>query len=201
MKKSKAISVILSVSLALTALAGCSESKDKTEDGKVKITIGDAPDKNTDPEGFATWEESANAFMKLNSDIEVVPQPWAYDVQSFISRAEGGTLPTLYKVHFTEGKKVIEFDYSADVTSFMKESGDYDKLNKTMLENITDEDGNVKLIPANVYTLGVVMNMKLMRSAGLVGEDDSPIVPQTFDELAEMAIIFFWGTYEFANKK
>ena len=187
MKAMKLLSVILSASLAVTALAGCGNKNDRTEDGRIKITIGDAPDKNTDPKGYSTWEESANAFMKLNSDIALEAEPWAYDVQSFISRAEGGTLPTLFKVHFTEGKKIVEFDYSADVTSFMKDNGDYDKLNDVMMKNITDEDGHVKLIPANVYTLGVVMNMKLMRQAGLVNEDDSPIVPETFEQLAEMA--------------
>lgn len=187
MKTTKLLSILLSVIMAGTALTGCGKVNDRTEDGKIRISIGNAPDKKTDEKAYESWKASADAFMELNNDIEVVAEPCAYEAQSFVSRAEGGTLPTLFTAHFTEGRKIIEFDYSADVTSFLKENGDYDKLNKTMMENITDDNGNVKLIPASVYTLGIVMNMKLMRQAGLVNEDDSPMIPETFDELAEMA--------------
>ncbi len=183
----KIMAALLCVCMAGGALAGCGGADDRTEDGRIKITVGNAPDKNTDTVAYESWQAAADQFMKLNNDVYIEPEAWAYDVQSFVARAEGGTLPTIFKAHFTEGNKIKEFGYSADVTSFMKENGDYDKLNDTMMKNIADEDGNVLLIPESVYTIGVVMNMKLMRQAGLVNEDDSPKIPETFDELAEMA--------------
>ena len=188
MKKAiKLIAAITVLAMALMGISGCGASAGRTEDGKVKIKIANAPDKNTDKVAYDSWQKSADIFMEKNSDIAVIAEPWAYDVQTFIPKAEGGTLATLYAAHFTEGKKIIEFGYSADMTDFLKKNGDYDKLNPVLLPNITDKNGDVYLLPGTVYTLGIIMNMKLMRQAGLVNEDDSPMVPKTFDELAEMA--------------
>ena len=53
--------------------------------------------------------------------------------------------------------------------------------------NEVSQDGKVYLIPAQVYTLGLVMNLSLFREAGLMNPDGSPQFPETFDDVRAMA--------------
>ena len=80
----------------------------------------------------------------------------------------------------------MDLGYAADITKEFKKYGYYDKINDFVLENIS-RDGKIYLIPRSIYTLGLVVNMDIFREAGLVNEDDSPQIPDTFDELIETA--------------
>ena len=186
MKMKKMLSILTAAALSAGALAGCTKSEDASSNGKVKLTVGNWVDEEANPEAYKTSMERKAEFEKKYPDIEVIPDNWAYDVQTFAAKAEGETLPIVYNTHFTEAKKIIELGYAADITDAMKQYGYYDVVSDEIMNEIS-EDGKVYLIPNSVYTLGLVMNLNLFREAGLMNADGTPIFPETFDDVREMA--------------
>ena len=188
MKTKKILSFLLASIIAAGGLTGCNNSKNAsvTKDGKIVLTVGNSADKDANPEAYAKFMETKARFEEKYPDIEVTPDTWSYDVQTFAAKAEGGTLPIIYNTHFTEAKKIIDLGYSADITDAMKQYGYYDVVSDELMNEIS-RDGKVYLIPSSVYTLGLVMNLNLFREAGLMNADGSPKFPQTFDEVRSMA--------------
>ena len=187
MKSTKFIALTLALVSACGGLSACgSKDASVTKDGKVILTVGNSPDKDANPESYEKFMETKARFEEKYPDIEVTPDTWAYDLQTFAAKAEGGTLPIIYNTHFTEAKKIIDMGYSADITDAMKEHGYYDAISDEIMNEIS-RDGKVYLIPQSVYTLGLVMNLNLFREAGLMNEDGSPKFPETFDEVRSMA--------------
>lgn len=187
MKTKRIVSLALAALLAASGLSGCgSKNTAVTKDGKVRLTVGNWPDKEASPQSYENYMEQKAKFEEKYPDIEVVPDNWAYDVQTFAAKAEGETLPIVYNTFFTEAKKIIDLGYSADITDAMREYGYYDVISDDIMKEIS-RDGKVYLIPSNVYTLGLVMNLNLFKEAGLMNADGSPIFPKTFDEVRSMA--------------
>ena len=189
MKNRKIIAMAMTLILAVTMTAGCSEKggEEKT-DGKVSVTIGNWPNPEANPEYYEVREKSKQTFMEKHPDVDFKTDEFVYDTQVFLARAEGKTLPTLYNTHFTEAKMIIKNGYAADLTEVLKERGYYEKLTEYVIENASEE-GKIYLLPSSCYTMGLVLNLDLFEKAGLVAEDGTPQVPQTFDELADMAKI------------
>ena len=183
MKNKKIIAMAMSVILAVGMAAGCSE---KGGDGKVAVTIGNWPNPEANPEYYEVREKSKQTFMEKYPDVDFKTDEFVYDTQVFLARAEGKTLPTLYNTHFTEAKMIIQNGYAAELTEVLKERGYYEKLTEYVIESASD-GGKIYLMPASCYTMGLVINLDLFEKAGLVAEDGTPQVPETFDELAEMA--------------
>ena len=183
MKMKKVISLVLACGMMCGAFTGCGKQP-SSSDGKVTISVGNWP--NEDSNYYEVWAERVKKFNEIYPDIEIIGDEYQYDVSSFMPKAEGGTLPTVYLTHFTEAKKIIEGGYAADITAQYKEHGYFDKTNEFVLENIS-QDKSVYFIPASMYTLGIVANVNILREAGFVNEDGSLIAPNSFDELAQMA--------------
>lgn len=183
----KVIAVAAAAAIACTALAGCGVTQ-KTSDGKVSISICAWPNKDTNPTKYQLYEEKKERFNELYPDIEIVPDEWTFDIKTFLPKAEGKTLPTLYPTYFTEGKKIMDMGYAADITKQFKEYGYYDKMNEFVLQNISTKD-SVYLIPRSIYTVGLIINLDLFREVGLMNADGTPKAPTTFEELAETAKI------------
>ena len=190
MKLKKVLSVFLAGTTSISVLSGCSGSgqnnKAKTENGKTVVSVGLWPDKEADPKNYERMEGMRKDFMDKYPDIYIEPDNWKFDVQSFTAKAEGGTLPTLYRAFFTEANRIMELGYAADITDAVKNHGYYDKINEYILGNISRND-KIYLIPSEMYTLGLVINMNLFREAGLIDENGTPIIPETFDELRKTA--------------
>ena len=159
MKTKKVISLLMAALLSVSIFGGCGDKKDAAEsNGKIQITIDNWPNEEASPKAYANAMRKKTEFEAKYPDIEITGESWAYDVKSFMARAEGGTLPTLYQAPFTEAKKLIQFDYAADITEYAKEYGYYGKINETMLDKIS-ENGNIYLMPKSAYTLGIVINL------------------------------------------
>ncbi|MDD6484548.1 MAG: extracellular solute-binding protein [Clostridiales bacterium] len=188
MKTKKILSLVIAAVMAVGGLSGCGTEKNAsvTKDGKVALTVGNWPDKEANPQEYEAKMEEKTRFEEKYPDIEVVPDNWAYDIQTFAAKAEGETLPIIYNTFFTEAKKIIDLGYAADITDAMKEYGYYDVVSDEIMNEISRDD-KVYMIPANVYTLGLVMNLNLFREAGLMNADGTPMFPQTFDEVRSMA--------------
>ena len=186
MKKNlKGLTLVLCTSMLLAAVPGC--TKKPNTDGKIQLSVGSWPDKTGDPNGYAAREELIAEFNKKYPDIEIVPDTYAFSADTFYAKAEGETLPILYEVPYTEAEKIIKFGYASDLTDAFKEAGFYDNINDFVMDKISS-DGKVYLIPNTVYTLGLAMNMDMLKQAGYVDEDETPKAPKTFDDLTEMAV-------------
>ena len=181
----KAGALTLAAILSISAFSGCS-GKEKTDDGKVTITVSNLPDKDVDPKGYEKYQSKVAEFMELNPDINVVYDTYQFSTDTFYALAEGETLPTVFQVPFTEAEKLIKFEYVADITEQFRNVGFYDNVNDYVLDKIS-RDGKVYLIPKECYSMGLAMNLDIMEEAGLVEEDGTPIAPKTFEELAKTA--------------
>lgn len=166
-------------------LSGCINV---TNQKKIQISVGDWPSQEKNPNEYAAAEKCLEEFNKLYPDIEVTPVEWPYDPNTFISKAEGGTLPTLYVAPFTEAGKIMKLGYAADITKYMRKKGFDMKINEYILGNIS-EHGSIYLMPISSYSLGLFMNINLFEQAGLLESDGTPKAPKTFEELAETAQI------------
>ena len=181
----KGLTLVLCASMMLTAMPGCTNKTNTDE--KVKLSIGSWPDKTGDPNGYAAREELIAKFNEKYPNVEIIPDTYKFSADTFYAKAEGETLPTLYEVPYTEAEKIIKFGYAADLTDAFREVGFYDNVNDFVMDKISS-DGKVYLIPNTVYTLGLAMNMDMLKQAGYVDEDETPKAPKTFDDLVEMAV-------------
>jgi len=189
MKKSKKLlGVLLSVALLVTMVAGCSSDKDASTDGKVVISVGNFSDPDTNPETYKIQMEQVKDFERLHPNIKIEPVIWDFDPRTYIAKAEGGTLPNVYYVPFTEAKNVIDSGYAADITDEFKKRGFYDSVNEFILQNIS-RDGKIYLLPTDSYDVGFIVNLKLFAQAGLVEEDGTPYQPKDWDDVIRISKI------------
>ncbi len=172
--------------ICLLLLAGCEQNSDNESDGKVKVVLGGYYTSDTQL-GIPEYHlESERKFEELHSNIDIVNSGWNFSPETYLAKAEGGTLPTLYYVPMTESYNVIKQGYAADITDEYIERGYYDATRDFILDKIS-RDGRVYIIPVNIYDLGLFLNMDVYREVGYVSEDDTPYQPQTWEEVAEIA--------------
>jgi len=103
------------------------------------------------------------------------------------AKAAGGELPDVYLAGFTEMPEIISTGYSADLTDALKKYNLYDKINPTVKEIITNDEGQVVAYPHSVSVMGLMVNVDLMEQAGLMEADGTPKQPKTWDEVVEFA--------------
>lgn len=189
MKKLKKV-IALSMSIVLSAgvVAGCSNGKNsaKNNDGNIKVTIGYWPDQETDPHQYEVYEEYRQQMNEKYPNIEIIPDQFNYQPDTVLTVGASGQLPNLYRVPYTEPKKMIEAGFAKDITELFKKNG-YDKAITPAILNLIEDDGKYYGIPYSGYVLGLMCNMELFRQAGLANEDDSPKAPKTFEELIQTA--------------
>lgn len=182
------VSLILALVMVLSLFTGCGVKKaGKEESQKTVITVGGWP--TAEGPTLDSMNEKLKAFnKKYAGKIEVVPDTWAFSLDTFLVKAASGQLPTVYTTHFTETDRIISAGYAADITKQMKNFGYADKLNDNV-KNFISRDGKYYMVPNSAYTMGMLANMEVLREAGLVDKDDNPIFPKTYDELTEYSKI------------
>lgn len=186
--KFKGLAVALAASLALTGLVGCgAKDEAKTADGteKVTISVGNWPGDNN-PEKQAEQNAKLEKMKELYPNIEVVPDEYAYTVDTFLPKAASNQLPTVYATWFPEVTKIAEGGYAMDLTAAFEKYGYAGKYDKQIMD-IVSRDGKVYGVPTDAYAMGLHMNRALFEQAGLVDENGVPIAPKTYEELAETA--------------
>ena len=183
----KIISGVIAVSCALGMLSGCGANTGKTENERTVISIGDCPDPQVNPEDYKDMQERIEKFEELHPDIKVEQVAYTFDTQTYMAKAEGGTMPTTYYLPLTEMDNVIRAGYAADITDEYKKRGFYDQTNDFMMDLIS-ADGRIYFIPTSCYDVGLVGNADLLAQAGYIKEDGTPVQPETWEELAEMAV-------------
>jgi ABC-type glycerol-3-phosphate transport system substrate-binding protein len=164
---------------SLSTLAACGSSSDAGEsNGKVTITVeGWRPGDGKDT--IAAVKAQAAAFHKENPDITVVPKEWQWNAATFPAQLAGGTLPTTFRVPFTDTKSLVERGQVADVDSVIRALPYFTKLNPTVLAAAQGTDGKIYGLPSDVYASGLHYNRTLFTQAGL--DPEKP--PTTWDEV------------------
>lgn len=188
MKFQKTTALSLAAVLLAVGMAGCSDAKKGEVEGKINVSIGNWPDE-TQPESQATQNEYLKQMTEKYPDINVIPDTYKYDTKTFTMKASAGQLPTCYATWFTEIQKIIKAGYAADITDVMEQHGMTEAMNPDLLALVTDENGRIYGFPTDAYAQGLSINKALFKEAGLVNEDGSIKVPDTYQELAEYSQI------------
>lgn len=181
----KVFALLLVACLTVSA-AGCGVKKTANDD-IVRISIGNWPSE-TEEVACAQHDRWVAEMKEKYPNIEITPDVGAYDVQTFLTKASSGQLPTLYITYFTEVSKIINEGYSRDITQFIEKYGYKDAVKKNVMD-LVSKDGKIYGLPTTSYAMGLMINMNLFGKAGLVNEDGTPKIPQTYEELAETAKI------------
>ena len=182
----KTISIVLASALSISCFCGCGDKKDKDEQGRTILYTSGYP--ATDGIQKDNYDKRVKEFMEANPDVNVQPQQYTFDLQTFYSKAAAGQIPTELATHFTEIDAGINSGYFADITDAL-ENHDLLQYINPMLEPILARDGRYYGYPSSSYALGIVFSAKLFKEAGLVNPDGSFMIPKTWKELAEYAQI------------
>lgn len=112
MKKRLRLSALLLASAMLVTMgAGCKgKNSDVAEDGRIILTVGNWPNKESDPKGYERMEKQKEQFEKENPDVMVKEDEWNYDLQTFAAKAEGGTFLPYIKLTLPKPKRLLTAD-------------------------------------------------------------------------------------------
>jgi len=191
----KAVSYLLSCAAVVSAVSGCSNSSKNatmTEDGRLILKITTAQKEvneagyNQAMERYAEFEEWYKNEYPDSKGISIEPHYYNFNVKDYAAMAAGNQLATYYTVPLTEAKGIIDAGYAKDITKWMEEYGYMQGMDEKIKKNIV-RDGKIYLMPKDVYSVGIAVNMDLMKQAGYVDADGTPHQPATFDELGQMA--------------
>lgn len=166
--------------------SNASEQPGNDEQEPVEIVFNNGDWPKPQNQQLPQYEEWKKRFEDQYPHITMNAENFSYDTNTFLPQAESGQLPNLYSTWFTEPKKIIGAGYAADITDAMEEHGFKDALNPVMLDMLT-QDGRIYGIPYSGYYMGLWYNMNIFTEAGLLDENGVPIIPETYDELVEIA--------------
>jgi multiple sugar transport system substrate-binding protein len=164
---------------SVSFLAACgNDDEGGSSDGKVTITVeGWRPG---DEQGtIDAVKKQAAAFTKENPDIVVKPVEWEWSAETFATQLAGNTLPTTFRVPFTDTLGLAERGQIADVTKYVDALPYAKEFNPSVLKAAQGTDGKIYGLPTDVYGVGLSYNRALFEQAGL--DPDSP--PTTWDEV------------------
>lgn len=186
MKNKKITALCMAAALTAAALSGCNSGKEETE-GKTTLTLGSWPDQ-TQTEQLKLYNGYKDQLQKKNPDLIIKTDTTNFsDAQIFNMKAGANLIATIYTTHFTEVQKTIKNGYAGDITEVLQERGLADVINPSLIDTVKGSDGRIYAFPQNAYMMGLVINKALFRQAGLVNEDGTVMVPETYEQLAEYA--------------
>lgn len=96
---------------------------------------------------------------------------------------------TVIRVGISETLELAKEGKTADITEILEKRGWLDAMNGDVRGLVSDEEGRIYGIPAvSPYAYGLVINVELFREAGLVDGEGMPLIPQTWEEVANTAL-------------
>ncbi|MEW2258864.1 extracellular solute-binding protein [Streptomyces sp. NPDC047869] len=196
--------VALVSALTLTALAACGTSASNNGAGgsegggsadpaapldpktKVTITIDCMPPAAKAAE-LREWKQDVAEFNKKypNVTIEGRSTPGqCLEPPRFTAMLKAKSQPDVFYTYFTDLPQVLDNDGAADITAYVNDRTV--PLLKDIDPNVLGSlkhDGKLYGLPTSNYTMGLLINRKLFKQAGL--NPDSP--PRTWDEVRAAA--------------
>lgn len=173
----------VALSILVLASAPLFASGDSEADaGQIVVTTTNGPNEN-DAAELARHQMLLDGFAEIRPDVRIDAKDALFDRQQFAAKLAAGTMEDAFLVAFTEPQFLIENQYVADVTQYMRQWPSFDDFNPSILHIVEDDQENVYGVPVGGYSLGLIYNRTLFERAGL--DPDSP--PRTWEELAEYA--------------
>ena len=184
----KVLSLMICAIMVISVFAGCGQQAEPQTEagGEVTISVNNWP-LDTQKEKLETFNGYLAKFNEAYPEITLEKSTDGYNVENFFINAASGQLTNLYYVPYTEIGKIVDAGYAKDITKWIKEYGYDTGINPEILEKL-EFDGKYYGIPFSSYNQGLMVNMNLFKQAGLVNEDGSPKIPDTYEELTEMAV-------------
>ncbi|HWU09723.1 MAG TPA: extracellular solute-binding protein [Streptomyces sp.] len=206
LRRSRRTAAVTLVSvLSLTALAACgtSSSSDNGSDGAGQSGSSD-PSAPLDPKAKVTltidcmpptakaaelkeWKEDVAAFNKTypNVTIEGRSTPGqCLEPPRFTAMLKAKSQPDVFYTYFTDLPQVLDADGATDISAYVTDKTvpalkdiDPDVLNSLK------QDSKLYGLPTSNYTMGLLINRKLFKDAGL--DPDAP--PRTWEEVRAAA--------------
>lgn len=159
---------------------------EEASDEPVELVLGIWPEDTLEAD-IAIHEGYVEKMKEIDPNVTCVPAYYKYSTDTFMPMVEAGTVPTIFETWFTEPQKLINAGAVADITDELEARGWLDAMNPSIKQLLSDSNGRVYGIPRDGYALGLMLNVELFEEAGLVDADGYPVVPTTWDELAETA--------------
>jgi len=182
--------VLVTIALSLTA-AACSSSSNTaggkgssaaTASGTTTISIDCAPP-TSKPVALQQWNADIASFEQKNPGIKVNSiHTFPCETPALFTAAlAGGTEPNVFYTYFTDKQTVLNDNQAADITSYVTPAT-VPVLNDFLPSVLNTQKSNGKLygIPYTNYTMGLIINRKLFKAAGL--NPDNP--PTTWAQVA-----------------
>ena len=206
--KKKIICCMLACAMSVTMLAGCG-NKNSSEDQTgatpasmentvsgdssvaqpgaepVTITIGGWP--TPENEQYELYEGYKKTMNELYPYITIEQDEYLYEVDTFLPKAASGQLPNLYMTWFTEIEKIVNAGYAEDITDTIQNNGVVAAINPELLAQV-EKNGKYYGIPVSAYSMSMMYNVEVFKEAGLVDAEGLPVLPKTWDEVAQTAV-------------
>ena len=184
----KVLSLMICAIMVISVFAGCGQQAEPQTEagGPVTISVNNWP-LDTQKEKLETYNGYLAKLNETYPEITLKTSTDGYNVENFFINAASGQLTNLYYTPYTEIGKIVDAGYAKDITKWIKEYGYDTGVNPEIMEKL-EYDGKYYGIPFKSYNIGLMVNMNLFKQVGLVNEDGSPMIPDTYDELTEMAV-------------
>ncbi|MFF9158709.1 extracellular solute-binding protein [Streptomyces longwoodensis] len=195
--------VVVVSALALSALAACGTSSSSGDSGnsgsgssdpaapldpktKVTITIDCMPPAAKAAE-LKEWKEDVAAFNKTypNVTIEGRSTPGqCLEPPRFTAMLKAKSQPDVFYTYFTDLPQVLDNDGAEDITAYVTDRTvpALKDIDPNVLGSLK-QDGKLYGLPTSNYTMGLLINRKLFRQAGL--DPDNP--PRTWEDVRAAA--------------
>lgn len=118
-------------------------------------------------------------------EITVTDFTWDYRMALFENSEQ---FPTVFQVYDSNALALAEAGRVADITDILEERGWLNQMENAFKAQVSDQNGRVYGIPRPSYAFGLMVNVEMFQKAGLVDEAGVPILPATWEELAEEAV-------------
>ncbi|GGM16050.1 sugar-binding protein [Streptomyces fumigatiscleroticus] len=201
----RASAVALVSALTLSALAACGTSSSDDDGGgasqgsgssdpsapldpktKVTITIDCMPPAAKAPE-LKEWKEDVKEFNKIYPNVTVDGRSTpgqCLEPPRFTAMLKAKSQPDVFYTYFTDLPQVLDNDGAEDVTAYVNDRTVplLKDIDPAVLSSLK-QDGKLYGLPTSNYTMGLLINRKLFKRAGL--DPDNP--PRTWEEVRAAA--------------
>ncbi|WP_394428462.1 extracellular solute-binding protein [Streptomyces sp. SGAir0957] len=196
--------VAVATALALGSLAACGTSSSSDDGGsggtgskadisapldpktKVTLTIDCMPPKNKAAE-LKEWKEDVEEFNKKYPNVTIDGKSTAGQCEEparFTAALKAKSQPDVFYTYFTDLQQVLDNNGAEDITAYVtpKTVPAIDSIDPNVM-NALKKDGKLYGLPTSNYTMGLLINRKLFKQAGL--DPNKP--PTTWDEVRTAA--------------
>jgi ABC-type glycerol-3-phosphate transport system substrate-binding protein len=162
--------------------SGADATAPLAHDAKVTISIDCMPPATKKPE-LKEWNEDVAAFHKIYPNVTIQGKATTgqcEDPATFAAQLKGGTEPDVFYTYFTDLQQVLDAGQAADITPYVtgKTVPTLGDIQPGVL-NVLKDGGKLYGLPTSNYTMGLLINRKLFKQAGL--DPDRP--PTTWAEV------------------